>query len=87
LLPRNHDWEAYGKHQNGQLDYPTLIALRRAMRASEPTGNPLLDAKARCRRAYDQARQADPRSAVLYQCWFAETLLWPMLFSRGANLS
>jgi hypothetical protein len=45
-----------------------------AVPTSKPTGKPLIDAKARCRRAYDQARQADPRSAVLYQRWFAETL-------------
>jgi hypothetical protein len=35
----------------------------------------LAQGKARCRPAYDQARQADPRSAVLYDRWFMDTLL------------
>jgi hypothetical protein len=33
------------------------------------------DAKRRCRRAYDEARKADPRSAALYDRWLADTLL------------
>jgi hypothetical protein len=34
-----------------------------------------LDAKARFRHARDLAREADPRSAVLFDKWFAETLM------------
>jgi hypothetical protein len=41
----------------------------------QPLVPALAQAKARCRRAYDQARRADPRSAVLYDRWLAETLL------------
>jgi hypothetical protein len=39
------------------------------------TAGTLRDAKARCRRAYDQARKTDPRAAMLYDRWLAETLL------------
>jgi hypothetical protein len=35
----------------------------------------LSDAKARCRRAYHQARESDPRSAPLIERWYSETLL------------
>jgi hypothetical protein len=40
-----------------------------------PTAGSPIDAKKRCRRAYDQARKVDAASGALLDRWWADTLL------------